>query len=282
MLEGDREMLKHTRKILTVIIGQLISAITFRAIIMPNNLLAGGFGGLAIVANKMLNLNIQLVLVSLCVPIIIWAYLRYERKLIYYAAFNYFLFTILIGVVNFVPAFETDTIVAAIVSGVMFGISGGIIIRAGVANGPECIVGMYLKEKKGLSMGNFFTILNSIVLALSLTYGNVTLIIYSIISIYIAGKVTDYIILGTRREYCVNIISENFIEITEFIHNELKRGVTFVPCVGTYKLNKKMMIKVVVTNSELIELKNYVASLEDNSFVYVTESIEVIGGGFTD
>ncbi len=85
-----------------------------------------------------------------------------------------------------------------------------------------------------------------------------------------------------RREYCVNIISENFLDITEFIHTHLKRGVTFVSCVGTYKVNKKMMIKAVITNRELVLLKNYVASLDDNSFVYVTESIEVIGGGFSD
>ncbi|GMQ58667.1 YitT family protein [Vallitalea sediminicola] len=276
-------MLKKIKHYLIIIMGQLIAAIAFQQILLPNNLIAGGFGGLATVANKLTGANIQLVLIGLCCPIIIWAYFKYNRTLVFYAGFCFGLFTFSIGIVGkFVPAFETDPIVAAIVAGVLFGVSAGIIIREGAANGPEAIVGMYLKEKKGITIGTFFTILNFCILTSSLTYGDITCIIYSLISIYISGKVTDYIILGTRREYCVNIISDNFIEITEFIHKKLNRGVTFVPCVGTYKVRKKMMIKAVVTNQELITLKNYVAALDDNSFVYVTESIEVFGGGFSD
>lgn len=276
-------MLKKIKHYLIIIIGQLISAIAFHQILLPNDLIGGGFGGLATVINKLTNVNIQLILVGLCCPVIIWAFFKYNRKLVFYAAFCFGLFTFFIGIVgNFVPEFYTDPIVAAIVSGVLFGVSGGMIIREGAANGPEAIVGMYLKEKKGITIGTFFTILNFCILTSSLTYGDITCIIYSLISIYIAGKVTDYIILGTRREYCVNIISDNFIEITEFIHKKLNRGVTFVPCVGTYKVRKKMMIKAVVTNQELITLKNYVSQLDDNSFAYVTESIEVFGGGFTD
>ncbi|QUI22471.1 YitT family protein [Vallitalea pronyensis] len=276
-------MLKTTRRYITIIIGQFIAALAFRCVLLPNDLIAGGFGGIATVVNKLTGMNIQLVLIILCIPVILWAYLKYNRKLVFYAAFCFAIFTFFIGfIADVIPEFTTDKIIAAIVAGVLFGIASGMIIRVGAANGPEAIIGMYLKDKKGITIGTYFTVLNSAILGSSLIFGDITIIIYSLISIYIGGKVTDYIILGTRRDYCVNIISENFLDITEFIHNELKRGVTFVPCVGTYKVNKKMMIKAVVTNAELVILKNYVASLKDNSFVYVTESIEVFGGGFTD
>jgi len=276
-------LLKKVKHYSIITLGQLISAIAFSVVLLPNNLIAGGFGGLATVINKMTGTNIQLLLICFCTPILIWAFTKYSKKLVFYATLCFGLFTFFIGIVgNFISEFKTDSIIASIVGGVLMGISAGIIIREGAANGPEAIVALYLKENKGITVGTFFMILNFSIVFSSIIYGDITLIIYSLISIYISSKVTDYIILGTRRDYSVNIISENFLDITEFIHKQLKRGVTFVPCVGTYKISKKMMIKTVVTSPELIELKKYVAQLEDNTFIYVTESIEVIGGGFTD
>lgn len=276
-------MLKKVRHYMIIVLGQLLSSIAFSQILLPNNLIGGGFGGVATVVNKLTGINIQLILITLCLPVIIWSYFKYNKKLVFYAGFCFGIFTFFIGIVgNFVPEFKTDPIIAAIVAGVFFGISGGLIIKEGAANGPEAIVGMYLKETRGITIGTYFTILNFCIISSSLIYGDLTSIVYSLICIFICGKVTDYIILGTKREYSVNIISDNFLDITEFIHKDLKRGVTYFPCVGTYKVSKRMMIKTVVTNPELITLRNYIESLDDNSFVYVTESIEVIGGGFSD
>ena len=125
-------------------------------------------------------------------------------------------------------------------------------------------------------------ILKSLFVFSSIVYGNITYIIYSLISIYISGKVTDYVILGTSRNYSVTIISENYQAIREFIHKELGRGVTFIPCIGTYSATEKTMLKTVISDSELVKLKEYTKSFNDNSFIYVTPSIEVIGKGFND
>ncbi len=276
-------MLKKVRHFFSIIIGVLLAAIGFRCVLFPNNLIAPGLGGIATILNKVIGLNVQVGLMLLLIPIIIWAYLKYERKQVYYAGFCFILFTILIGVVDKVlPAFKTDSIIAAVVAGVLLGVSAGIIIREGVANGPEAIIGLYLKEKKDITIGNFFMILNFCIVSSSIIYGNITYIVYSLISIYISSRVTDYIVLGLRRNYSVNVISDNYFDITEFIQDKLNRGVTFVQCVDTNQIKRRMMLRTVVTKSELVLLKHYIAELNDNSFVFVTESIEVIGEGFED
>ncbi len=276
-------MLNKVRHFLAIIIGVLLAAIGFSCVLFPNNLIAPGLGGIATIMNKVIGLNVQVGLILLLIPIIIWAFLKYERKQVYYAGFCFILFTILIGVVEKVlPAFKTDAIIAAVVAGVLLGASAGIIIREGVANGPEAIIGLYLKEKKDITIGNFFMILNFCIVSSSLIYGDITYIVYSMISIYLSSKVTDFIILGSRRNYSVNIISDNYFDITEFIHDKLNRGVTFVQCVDTNQIKKRMMLRTVVTKSELVLLKHFVAALNDNSFVFVTESIEVIGEGFSE
>jgi uncharacterized membrane-anchored protein YitT (DUF2179 family) len=169
-----------------------------------------------------------------------------------------------------------------LVSGVLFGISGGIVLRLGVANGPEALIGLYLKNKYGVSIGMFFTILNTVIVSSSLLLPNSSLnnIIYSMVSIYISGKVTDFIVAGFRRDYEVTIISDKYEEITAFIHKDLKRGATFIKGYGTYNQQEKMLIKALVSNSELITLKEYVRNLDPSCFMYINESIGVVGNGF--
>jgi uncharacterized membrane-anchored protein YitT (DUF2179 family) len=282
-LKFKNKIFKELRFFLAMVTGTAIGTYAFSRVLIPNNLTATGLGGLATVINHISALNIQLLLVFMAAPIIIWAVVKYDRKQVFYASFCYFLFTFLIGIYQkYLPAFKTDSVIATVVAGVLTGLATGIILRQGLANGPEAIVALYLKEKQGLSIGNFFMILNSLIVFSSIAYGNITYIIYSLISIYISGKVTDYVILGTSRNYSVTIISESYQAIREFIHQELHRGVTFIPCIGTYSATEKTMLKTVISESDLVKLKEYTKSLNDNSFIYVTPSIEVIGMGFSD
>ena len=277
------KIFRELRFFLAMVTGTGIGTFAFSRILVPNNLTASGLGGLATVINHISGWNIQLLLLSLAAPIIIWAIIKYDRKQVFYASFCFFLFTALIGIFEkYVPVFKTDSVIATVVAGVLTGLSTGIILRQGLSNGPEAIVALYLKEKQGLSIGNFFMILNSLIVFSSIIYGNITYIIYSLISIYISGKVTDFVILGTSRNYNVTIISENYQAIREFIHRELGRGVTFIPCIGTYSDTEKTMLKTIISDSELVKLKEYTKSLNDSSFIYVTPSIEVIGKGFND
>lgn len=264
-----------------IFIGQFIGAVAFSRVLIPNGLVAVGFGGVATVLNNLYGINIQLMLVVLSSPIIIWAFFKYEKRQVFYAALCFVLFTIYIGFAeSLFPPFVTDPIVAAVTGGLMFGIAGGMVISQGVANGPEAIVGLYLKEKKGMTIGTFFMVMNTLIIFSSILYGDLTLIIYSLMSTYIASKVTDYVIIGTKRYYIVNIMSDHYLEITDYIRHDLKRGVTFIQGLDTSNVTKKIMLKTVVSNRELVDLKNYIKTFKDDSFVYATESAGLLGGGF--
>jgi uncharacterized membrane-anchored protein YitT (DUF2179 family) len=275
-------MKKIIRIIVFLFLGALIGAYSFNNVLLPNNLIAGGLGGIATVISLWYSINIQIGLAILCLPILIWAYITYGIKQIIYAFTCFAFFTVLIGVVKLLPILEIDVVLAVLVSGILFGVSGGLVLRLGVANGPEALVGLYLKNKYGISIGLFFTILNTVIVSSSLLIPNVTLnnILYSMVSIYVSGKITDFIITGFRRDYEVTIISDMYEEITTFIHGDLMRGATLIKGQGTYNHQEKMLIKTLVSNSELIILKEYVKDLDPACFMYINESIGVVGNGF--
>ena len=274
-------MKKRVSILLSLIIGPMIGATAFTSVIIPNNLMGGGIGGLAQLLNKTTGLNLQLLLASMFLPIALWAFFRYGIKQIITASISFILFTVFMGITPLiVPVLKTDAILAAIVSGVLLGISGGVILRLGVSNGPEALIGMHLKEKFNLQIGVFMTIFNSIIILLSLFKADMTIALYSAISIYISGKITDFIILGFGRYYELNIITKEYIMVSSFIQTEIKRGVTYIQCVGAYELNNKMMIKTLVKSDEIVKIKNYIKSVDLECFIYINKSSEVIGTGF--
>lgn len=273
-----KEILK---KLVFIAIGQFIAAIAFNRILIVNNIVATGFGGFASVINQITGWNIQIMLIIMAVPVFLWAYIFYDKNQIFYAAFSYFIFTFYIGIVNkIVPEFKTDPIIACVAGGVVLGIAVGIIMRQRVANGPEAIIALYLKEKFGITIGTFFLVLNSIIIFSSIIYGDLTIIVYSFISNYIQSIVTDYIMIGGKKYYNVNIMSDQYLDITDFIRTELKRGVTFIQGMDTTNVKKKMLLQTIVTKHELLALKEYVKLLKDDSFIYANQSASLLGRGF--
>lgn len=267
--------------ILSVIAGPLIGAFTFSSVIIPNKLMGGGLGGLSLLLSRLTGISMPIFLAAFFIPIAIWAFFQYGIRQILAALTGYVLFTAFMSFMpQIVPQIVTDGILAAIIAGLMLGVGGGVVLRLGIAHGPESLIGMSLKKKYNLPIGTFMTIFNASVLLASLFSADLTLVLYSAIAIYISGRVTNYIILGFGRYFEMSILTSKYLELTDFIHNSVKRGVTYIQCLGTYELKKQMMVKTLVKNDELIKIKNYLREIDPDCFIYINESAEVIGKGF--
>ncbi len=269
------------KKLFWIAVGQFISACAYCQILNANNLVATGLGGLAAVINRLTGADVQMLLVFMALPIFVWSFFSYNKKQIFYAGFSYFMFTFYVGIVNrYLPPLYTDPIAAAVSGGVVGGIAGGIIMKQRVANGPESIVALYLKEKKGISVGTYYMIINSVVIGSSIIYGDVTMIIYSLICTFVQSAVTDKLIMGFEKYYNVSIMSDQYLEITQFIRDELNRGATFIQGMDTSNVKKKMLIQSVLNQQELIAIRDYVKSFQDDSFICASRSNSIIGRGF--
>lgn len=273
--------MNNVNKFARILVGQFINSVAFVCVLVPNNLVPVGLGGVATIFYNLFGWNIQVMLIVLSLPIITWAYFKYNRTKLYYAAFCYGVFTFYFGIVDaYVPKFVTDPIVAAVLGGIMLGIGSGMVIAKGIPNGPEAIVGLYLKEKKDIAVPKFLMVMNMVIISSSIIYGALTMIIYSIVSNYITGQISNYVIIGGKRFFVVNIVSDHYLDITEFINDELKRGVSFIHTMDASSVKKKMMLKTVISSRELVRLREYVMKFEDDSFVYAIEGASIIGGGF--
>lgn len=176
--------------------------------------------------------------------------------------------------------FNPDFILNTIVAGILYGLAIGIVFRAGATSGGSDIISMIIHKYTKISLGTLVIIVDSLISLTTLIIGNIRLPIYSIILIYIEGKIIDLVVEGFTTYKTVFIITDKIEEVKNFILNDLERGGTCFPGQGLYQGHERKMIYVTLGRTDLVKLKANLRHLDPNAFVNVIESSEIMGYGF--
>lgn len=252
---------------------------------MQNNLAEGGFTGLTLIFYQLTGFNPSYSNLILNIPLFFigWKYLG--RTTFYYTIigtvglslwlwiFNKYQVTIELG---------NDLILVALFAGVFIGVGLGIIFRYGGTTGGVDIIAQFANKLFGMAMGRVMFIFDAVVIALSiLTYLNYREAMYTLVAVFIAARVIDFIQEGTYSARGAMIISDKNNEIAEKIMKEMERGVTVLNGYGFFTKQKREILYCVVSKNELFRLKNAITSVDPHAFVSVSEVYDVLGEGFT-
>ena len=113
-----------------------------------------------------------------------------------------------------------------------------------------------------------------------IAFGDIRLPIYSIILIFIEGKVIDIVIEGFKTYKTVFIITDETDKVRDFIVNNLNRGGTCFKGTGLYQGAERNMIYSTLTRNEFVKLRNNLPTLDPNAFINIVDSNDIIGKGF--
>lgn len=86
--------------------------------------------------------------------------------------------------------------------------------------------------------------------------------------------------LGLNYTKVAYIIANKTDEIADAVLSQLDRGLTKLSAQGGYTGDNRMVLMVVVGQSEVTQLKTIVQTLEPTAFVIITNAHEVLGEGF--
>ena len=101
--------------------------------------------------------------------------------------------------------------------------------------------------------------------------------LYAILTMFISGKVADIVILGNSGKKSVQIITTKSEEIKTAIYESIYRGVTEMTIKGGYSGAEKTMLVTVITKQEYYFIRNIIATVDPEAFVYVTPATEIQG-----
>ncbi|MNH83936.1 hypothetical protein D3C87_240100 [compost metagenome] len=279
-----------SRTILPILLGTAIYAFGLLYFIIPNKLMEGGVTGITILLKYAFSISPSLSTLILNIPLFLlgWKVLG-SRQIIFTGigigslTFFLWLFELMIRKGWIIPfATEHDYILASLYAGVTLGAGLGLVFRFGGTTGGSDIVARICNRKYGWSMGQVILALDVIIIGISLFYIKKEQILYTLVAVFIASKVIDFIQEGAYSAKAFTIISDHAPEIADLITREMDRGVTLIPAIGAYSKQAKHMAYCVVARQEIRRLTLIAKSVDPRAFIIINDVHDVHGEGFRE
>jgi uncharacterized membrane-anchored protein YitT (DUF2179 family) len=104
----------------------------------------------------------------------------------------------------------------------------------------------------------------------------------TIVMLYIATKVMEFIIEGLNPKKAVMIVSSQHSKIAEKVNTDMDRGVTVMYGKGFYSKNAHEILYIVINKQEMVSLKRIVKSVDEHAFITIHDVRDVFGKGFIE
>lgn len=273
---------KFFKKIFFIFLGNLLCSIAFNGFFIPNKLLSGGVGGIAILAQYLTNISSGIFVFLINIPIFIFGAKKLDKEFSFYAFISMFVFSILLtataGIQNYFVI--DDILLSAIFGAIINGFGMGLMFRNRICQGGLDIIAAILKVKYNVNISTGLMIGNTIIISLSSLLLGYKPAMYTLISMYVGYQVLDKVQVGLNMKKNVIIISDKHEEVSLAIINQLGRGVTFLKGMGAFTKKNKNVLYCIVTSKQVAKLKEILDEIDPSAFLTINEVVEVKGRGF--
>ena len=267
-----------------ITIGIILMVLGFFYFLLPADLVAGGVSGLGLALNKLFGYRLSYVVLVCNMMLLVLALMFLGKNVFIKSIYGSILFPVTLYLFEtFLPPLElsNDYMLTVTFGGFFIGFGFGLVIKYGGTSGgtdiPIKILNKRLKLPLSVSIyavDGFIILLG--VIAFYSEYG-LNIGLYALITMFISGKVADMVIVGSNSKKAVQIITDFPDEIKESIYKAVSRGVTEVEIMGGYSKSKKTMLVTVIKRQEYYLIRNIIAEIDENAFVYVTPATEIQG-----
>jgi uncharacterized membrane-anchored protein YitT (DUF2179 family) len=268
-----------------IIIGSFILATAFVLFITPYQFVPGGVYGISIILHYLFGTPVGMVALAFDIPLTIIGIKILGPRFGVKTVVGFVLTAVFVDTLTYfwgnLPLIENDALLSAIFGGVLSGLGLGLIFKSKATSGGTDIVAMILSKYTSMPLGQLMVIVDSVIVFFGLFFFRDWKIpFYSLIIIYITGKVIDVVLQGLNYEKTVFIISEKSEEIRQKILVDLHRGGTYISAKGMWNQENKNLIFTVITPRELTILKDFIHKTDPGAFVTVMNANEILGEGF--
>ena len=273
----------HLWRYFLIFLGSLIEGLGYSAFIIPSKLLASGLSGIAVIVFYLTDLPIGIQLIIYNIPIIYIAYKVFGKLYAVDTIVGTMLLSISIDLTaKLIGSYQIidDPFLGSVFGGVLVGIGCGIVFRANSNGGGFDVIGAVAKKYYSLDLGTVVFGFNLIIVLIGMFLFNISIGLYTLISMYLVGEVTNKVVAGFNRKKLVIIISP-FAELIASSIMQIGRGVTFLHGEGAYSRKEGKVIFVVVSLTQVSKVKLFANAIDPSAFMIVTDTSEVTGHGFT-
>lgn len=271
-------------RILMVIGGNVIYALTVQLFLLPGNLITGGSTGIALAVHHILGLPVSATVMVFNVAMLIVGFLLLGKAFALTTILSTFTYPIaleLLGRILPTGGLTDDVLLCTIFSGLGIGIAVGVVIRAGASTGGMDIPPLVLQRFFRIPVSASLYVFDTCILLMQAMFSDMTRILYGILLVMIYTMVIDRLMLMGTTQTEVKIISGRSEEIRQAVLEQLDRGITLLDGRTGYLGQEMEMIFTVISNRELPRIEKIVHAIDPECFMVVSKISQVSGRGFS-
>lgn len=269
---------------LLITLGALLQALSIRLFLVPSHLVNGGISGLSQIINYFTGFPMGLMILLGNIPLFVlgWRYLggpRFALRTAYAVLAVSFFIDFL---AFFLPkeGLTSDLVLNTLYGGVASGIGYGLVYRGQGTSGGSDILARILSRKWGISISQSYLMTDSLVMfvgGLVFSWENA---LYAIVMLYISGVAAEVSTEGSNVVRTALIITNNPQQVKEQVLVNMERGVTEMTGKGAYTGAERVILYIVITRSEVAQLKALVHEADPAAFIVIGQASEALGEGF--
>jgi uncharacterized membrane-anchored protein YitT (DUF2179 family) len=272
-----------------MVIGAALTAFGYVMFQVPFNIAAGGLTGVAIIINHFTGWPLGLMFWAMNVPLLILGYFHLGRwPFLLRTLFAATVFSVLVDLFEAsLPQrlasypLTSDVLLSAIYGGIVGGIGLGLIFRAGSTIGSTGIIGRILQRRTGqpLSQVYFYTD-GTIILVAGVVFGW-DIALYAFLLLFVSGLASDYTLEGPSSTRTATIITDRPQDVAAGLITRLNRGASYWEVTGGYTGRKRYLVLCTITRSQVADLTQVVADIDNAAFITIGISHQALGVGFS-
>ena len=267
-----------------ITVGAFIMAAGFVLFITPYKIVPGGVYGISIILHHLFDFPVGLTAICFDIPITIIGTRILGPRFGVKTVVGFTLTAVFVDTLTFLwgdrPLVQDNGLLSSIYGGVMVGLGLGLIFKARATSGGSDVVAMIISRYNKMPPGQMIILVDSIVVIIGLfSFMDWVIPLYSLLTIFITGRVMDVVLQGVSYDKTLFIISEHHQLIRDKIIKDINRGETYIQGKGMFGGHEKTIIFTNVNRREMAILQEYIHEVDPTAFMTVINANEILGEG---
>lgn len=266
-----------------IAVGSMIMAFAIDFFLAPFKISTGGISGVSVVLYHLFKLPLSLTTLIFNALLFFFGFRTLPKEAIPKSIAGILFLSLFLELFEGIVFGEGDLLLGAIFGGILVGVGVGLVVmRDGSTGGSDFAALILNRLIPHVGIATFILIIDTAVILLSgIVFRNFSIMLYSVISLYISTKVTDFLLIRGDFAKSVTVISPETDRIAAEIMEKMERGVTGFYTHGFYTSRDGKSIVCIVRSREVATVLSIVEKYDRTAFTYITDVRKVRGEGFS-
>ena len=282
----SKQTIRVIKRVSYTILGAFLMALAAYFFLFQANIASGGVGGMSlIIHNAFPAISIGYMTTILNIILFVLGIKILGREFDVFTLVGTIAYSIsIILFETFFPnnqALVKDLITNLVIYSGLTGAGLALVFSVNSSTGGTDILAKIIDNYFSVGMGTAMVLADAIVTISAIFVLGLEKAIYGVLCLGLTSIFLDKILTGFNTLIKMTIISSELDKINEFVIKELNRGTTLYKAAGGFTRNDKEVLMTIVDRSQYVKIKNLINKIDENAFVFINTTSEVIGEGFT-